>query len=613
MTDPDTTGRPQGQGEIFQPLSRRRIKLASGEDVAPKRIEWLSLPRPSVLRALVCLAAWVSLVSRCVLSGDLRGLRLGEPGPWAQRIAGRLQRLGPYAVKIGQQGAFRFDLLVPDLAIELGRLDDHLPPFPIETAVARVEAAIGAPLDTVFSTFDPTPISSTVIACEYQAQLLDGDMVVVRVRRPGVRKRLAAELFALSTLTSTLELFSLLRPGFAQRLRDETRDLLVEEADFRVHARYHNLFRSRTRRDHIRYATCTRVYRQYLSDRVMVSEFASGVWLGEVIAAARSGNDLTLGRLRAMGIDPKDIARKISQLAWWEIHENLFFHAEPTDRDIVVRPGGQIVFVRFSDCTTASNRLRSLKRELYHRLREDDASGATDVMIQLASPLPFIDTYALSKRIEARLWHYVFALRDRDARPSERASTELWLALFNATRQDGILARVETVQIMRSSMMFDTLVVALDPTFEPLRDFTRFERALNRREARRFRRQLRRTSDHPVDNATATAARVWKLMRRGAFRVEGLVENIPVHTLAMAGKAATTAVATIRAVLLLGGGLVFGATGVSLYHGLTHHPIGMREALSIVGLHPIYLSWSLLVMIVLTRRLLLRLSDTDPD
>ncbi|HMV70521.1 MAG TPA: AarF/UbiB family protein, partial [Myxococcota bacterium] len=457
-------------------------------------------------------------------------------------------RAGPAAVMLAGRMAFRLDLVPPEVSFELEQLVDRVDPFPIEDAVARVERAAGRPIAEVFETFDPEPISSTMMGCEYQAVRRDGRRVVVRVRRPGVRRQLASALQAMGVVLRALEVLTLVRPGFFAVLSDEVRDLIAEDSDFRLMARYQQLFRSRARRDGIKQVTAPRVHRDLQSEEVMVTEFVSGVWLHEVIAAVEDQDRATLWRLREMDVDPKAVAEALFQVKWWELTDSLFCHTELRANHVVVRPGGQLVLVRFSDCDSVSARLRTLHRELYRRLAEDDVSGAADLMVQMVSPLPLIDTYGFSKRIEARLWHHLFALQDRGAQPWERTSVGCWLALFDAVRAEGLPVRQEVVSLARSSVLFDGLIFGVDGGLRPLSAFRRFERQADRRVARAFARQAGRTLQRDLRPALlARVARFSRVVGRGQFYLETAVESLPVSQIVLAGKAATVAAELVQA------------------------------------------------------------------
>src|SRR4051812_2275916 len=116
--------------------------------------------------------------------------------PRGERLRMALEELGPIFVKFGQVLSTRRDLMPPDIADELARLQDRVPPFSSELAIAQITKSLRAHPDQLFGTFDRTPVASASIAQVHFATLKDGKEVAVKVLRPGM-KRLIDEDVAL--------------------------------------------------------------------------------------------------------------------------------------------------------------------------------------------------------------------------------------------------------------------------------------------------------------------------------------------------------------------------------------------------------------------------------
>ncbi|MDX5374129.1 MAG: ubiquinone biosynthesis regulatory protein kinase UbiB [Pseudomonadaceae bacterium] len=142
----------------------------------------LTLPLPAWMRALRLALPWRWLPRRKL------ELSRGE----ALRLA--LEDLGPIFIKFGQLLSTRRDLLPPDIADELARLQDRVPPFDPEHAVARIEQQLGAKVDEVFARFDVEPLASASVAQVHAAQLKSGEEVVVKVIRPNLRPIIRSDL-----------------------------------------------------------------------------------------------------------------------------------------------------------------------------------------------------------------------------------------------------------------------------------------------------------------------------------------------------------------------------------------------------------------------------------
>ena len=113
--------------------------------------------------------------------------RRDTTAPLGERIRLALEELGPIFVKFGQAISTRRDLLPPDIADELAKLQDMVPPFPAEEAIAILNEAYGQPVEEVFQRFDREPFAAASIAQVHTAQLRDGTEVVVKLLRPGVQ------------------------------------------------------------------------------------------------------------------------------------------------------------------------------------------------------------------------------------------------------------------------------------------------------------------------------------------------------------------------------------------------------------------------------------------
>ena len=154
--------------------------LARHDALAPREFAHL-LPAPARLGATVMRT----------LAGGNRAK--GRPG---ERLARAFEELGPAAVKLGQLLSTRADIFGVEFAEDLTHLKDRLPPFPLEVAKAEVEAGLGRPLGAMFASFEP-PVAAASLAQAHPATLLNGRRVAVKVLRPGVEKRVFADIGAL--------------------------------------------------------------------------------------------------------------------------------------------------------------------------------------------------------------------------------------------------------------------------------------------------------------------------------------------------------------------------------------------------------------------------------
>ncbi|MEP7069215.1 MAG: AarF/UbiB family protein, partial [Usitatibacter sp.] len=149
--------------------------------------------------------------------------------PRGERLRIALESLGPVFVKFGQLLSVRRDLVAADLADELAKLQDSVPPFSWAQAAAVLDRAYGRPHAQVFASVDPVPIASASVAQVHFATLLDGREVALKILRPGIREVIAKDVGLLYVLASWLE--RKLAQGRLLRLREVVREFENTVAD----------------------------------------------------------------------------------------------------------------------------------------------------------------------------------------------------------------------------------------------------------------------------------------------------------------------------------------------------------------------------------------------
>ena len=254
--------------------------------------------------------------------------------PRAQRLREALEELGPVFVKFGQVLSTRPDLLPDDIAEELSKLQDQVPPFPGEQARAVVERAYGEKLEKYFSDFDLTPIASASVAQVHIARLHDGTEVAVKVLRPGIETVIERDLQLLYTLAR----LALRYWADAKRLRPVE---VVDEYSKTIHGEL-DLMREAANASQLRanFADSTllyvpKVYWDYTRREVMTMERIHGIPIGNVQA------------LRDAGVDLRTLAHNGVHIFFTQAFRDGFFHADMHPGNIFVSPDGQYRAVDF--------------------------------------------------------------------------------------------------------------------------------------------------------------------------------------------------------------------------------------------------------------------------
>ena len=266
----------------------------------------------------------------------LRFLFYLSPWTWFQRSAGAsrgerlrlaLEELGPIFVKFGQALSTRRDLLPVDLADELAKLQDRVPPFDSAIAVATVEAAYGRTLDEVFASFDRAPLAAASIAQVHTASLRNGREVVVKVLRPGMHEVIERDLEVLEALARLADEYweqgRRLRPVEVVR---EYRKTVIDELDLLREAGNASQLKRNFAGSTLLYVP--EVYWDYCRVNVMVMERIHGIIVSQI------------DELRARGANIQKLAENGVAIFFTQVFRHNFFHAD-------MHPGN--IFVQIDD------------------------------------------------------------------------------------------------------------------------------------------------------------------------------------------------------------------------------------------------------------------------
>ncbi|WP_019142019.1 ubiquinone biosynthesis regulatory protein kinase UbiB [Noviherbaspirillum massiliense] len=243
--------------------------------------------------------------------------------PRGVRLRLALEELGPIFVKFGQLLSTRRDLLPPDIADELARLQDRVPPFPSDVAIAQITRALGAHPDRLFAKFEREPVASASIAQVHFAMLKDGTEVAVKVLRPGVKKSIEQDIALMRIAADWVE--KLWADG--RRLKPKE---VVGEFDKYLHDEL-DLMREA--------ANASQLRRNFLgSDLLMVPEMFWDYCSTSVIVMERMhGIPISqTARLVEAGVDLKKLSRDGVEIFFTQVFRDGFFHADMHPGNILV-------------------------------------------------------------------------------------------------------------------------------------------------------------------------------------------------------------------------------------------------------------------------------------
>ena len=256
--------------------------------------------------------------------------RLAPP----ERVRHALQDLGPTFVKLGQILATRVDLFAPELIEEFEKLQDRAPPAAFGEVRAQMFQDLGVAPEDVFVKFDSDPIAAGSIAQVHRAQLADGTQIAVKVRRPGIRPIVEADLRLLERLAGILETEFPTLARFRPRevVRQFTLTLRREldlAAECRNAERVAHSFRERPE------IVVPKVYWDWTGERMNVQAYIEGIPSRDLEAVDRAG------------LDRGVLARRGTQAVLKMVIEDGFFHADPHPGNVFYLPENRVAFIDF--------------------------------------------------------------------------------------------------------------------------------------------------------------------------------------------------------------------------------------------------------------------------
>ena len=255
-------------------------------------------------------------------------------GGRGQRLRHALEELGPIFVKFGQALSTRPDLIPPDIAAELTRLQDRVPPFSGEEAREVIERSLDAPLAKHFATFDVQPLASASVAQVHPATLLDGTAVVVKVLRPGIEAVIDQDVALLYRLAGWVDRYwpdaKRLRPLEVVEEYDKT---IHDELDMTREGANASQLRSNFPESEMIYVP--EVYWEHSTREVLVMERIYGIPIRDIDA------------IRKAGVDLRTLAHNGVEIFFTQAFRDGFFHADMHPGNIFVGENGQYRAVDF--------------------------------------------------------------------------------------------------------------------------------------------------------------------------------------------------------------------------------------------------------------------------
>jgi ubiquinone biosynthesis protein len=502
------------------------------------------------------------VVQRIGLAGALE--RAGKALQWKtgeaqarlrppERVRRVLEELGPTFVKLGQVLATRVDLFPPEWLEEFSKLQDHAPPVAWEAIEKQLTEDLGAPPDEVFERVDREPLAAASLAQVHRAWLADGTAVVLKVRRPGIRSTVEADLRLLRRLAEIIESEATELAHYRPRLLvRQFSQSLRRELDFAAECR--NAERIADALEPDSGVVVPAIHWDYSGERLNVQSWIDGI----------PGRDYDA--LDEAGLDRHAIAARGTRAILMMILDEGFFHADPHPGNVFYLPGNRIGLIDFGMVGRLSEKRRHEVAELLHGLVSRDAETATRILIDwseeadvregrlLADVAEFIDQY-----------HGV---------PLEHLDISAMIGeILAVLRHHHLVLPADLVLMFKAFLTLEGMGRSLDPGFDmageaaPIieevlgRYYSPF--AIARRAQKSLAQSLRLLGSLPDD-----LSRLLRSARRGRIEVHVDIKELHEVSVRVDRAASRLTLGVVTAALIIGSAIVLNVQGDQQAFGL---------------------------------------------
>jgi ubiquinone biosynthesis protein len=367
--------------------------------------------------------------------------------PRGERLRRALETLGPIFVKFGQVLSTRRDLIPTDIADELAKLQDRVPPFSTELAYRILERTFARPVSKVFRQFDSIAVASASVAQVHLAELPDGREVAVKILRPGIRRVIDEDIKLLNVAAGLVEKLwaegRRLKPRevvgeFERHLNDEL-DLLREAA---------NASQLRRNFQDSPLMLVPDICWDYCSSEVMVMQRMYGTPISQI------------GQLRAQGIDLKKLSRAGVEIFFTQVFRDGFFHADMHPGNILVAADGRYVALDFGIMGTLTEVDKNYLAQNFVAFFRRDYRGVAQAHVDAG----WVPADTRVEEFESAIRAVCEPIFDKPLK--EISFGRLLLRLFQTARRFNVEVQPQLVLLQKTLLNIEGLGRELDPDLD---------------------------------------------------------------------------------------------------------------------------------------------------
>ncbi|MEM7582700.1 MAG: AarF/UbiB family protein [Acidobacteriota bacterium] len=384
-------------------------------------------------------AQFVALVARLFIKRSL------AKQPFPVQLRRRLELLGPTYIKLGQVLSLREDLLPRPITEELKNLLSRLPAVTYDRYLELVAEGLGRPVGEAFSWIEPIPAGSASIAQSHRATTVDGESVILKVVKPGIRETLKRDATLLGIFGNGLQL---LLPRYQpKRVLQEFTDYTLREVDLVREADNAESFAANFR--DVPDVRFPRIYRRYSSTTVLCMEFFDGI--RPDAEAAEQLTEAEKDRVIDLGVSA--ITRML--------YGDGFFHADLHPGNLLILPGPQAGFIDLGMVGRLTEDVRRTLLYYYYCLVTGDAANAARYLTSVAEPGPGSDPDGFRREVEevSRRWQ-------RSSSYEDFSFAQLILESVSLGAEYRVYFPIETVLMTKALVTFEAVGHMLKPGFD---------------------------------------------------------------------------------------------------------------------------------------------------